>query len=122
MQTFASESRHDTLSHARRPWLLMLASIIWAVCVFVGGAATLIDENGARVLLVLAVPLVLTLLVCLALGREGARGTRRRRRTAWTLIGVLACFGVVTGFSIGLFVLPIAAMLAGAASLTRERT
>ena len=73
--------------------------------------ATLIDENGPWVALVLCVPVVLV-----ALGLWGA--IRGRKTLAWVSAGVLLAFCVLGGFSIGLFYLPAGLLLLLAAGLT----
>lgn len=72
------------------------------------GSATLVAVNGVGVLLVLAIPLLLTLAVgaALLLGRPWGRAL------AWTLTGVLAVFNVLALLSIGVFVVPVTGALA----------
>jgi hypothetical protein len=102
----------------RRAFWLTVAAFVWSLGLFFGGAVTLVGENGARVLAVLAIPAVLTTLAWYALNHKCSRGSQAAARSAWALIGVLLGFAVITGFSIGLFVLPIVGMLATAAALT----
>jgi hypothetical protein len=75
---------------------------------------TLIDENGAWVIPLLCVPLVLAVL-----GLWGATGGRRA--LVWVPAAVLLGFVVVGGFSIGLFYGPAALALLVAAGLTVTR-
>jgi hypothetical protein len=74
--------------------------------------ATLLEENGPWVALLLCVPVVLA-----ALGLGGA--IRGRKTLAWVSAGVLLAFCVVGGFSIGLFYLPAGLSLLVAAGLCR---
>ncbi|MGI8903971.1 MAG: hypothetical protein ACR2IP_10015 [Solirubrobacteraceae bacterium] len=90
----------------------------WALGLFVVGAATLTNDNGARILAPLAVPAVLTVMAWIALHHQSALHSRAARRAAWIAIGLLVLFSLLTGFSIGLFVLPTAALLIAAAALT----
>lgn len=64
-------------------------------------------------ILVAAVPTIVTVLVCLAL-----HGRRSSRYVAWGLIGLLSAFCLLGVLSIGIFVLPVALLLASAARLT----
>lgn len=81
-------------------------------------SSTLVDVNGARVLVVVAVPAVLAALVGIALHRVCTRGSRRAERVAWVAIGVLAVLALLGAASIGLLVLPVALLLGVAAGLT----
>jgi uncharacterized membrane protein YhaH (DUF805 family) len=68
---------------------------------------TLVGENGAWVLIVLAVPLAATLLVAVAL-------LVRRRSTLWmacVITGVLALLNLPAMLTIGIFVLPVTGAL-----------
>jgi hypothetical protein len=72
---------------------------------------TMVRENGGWVLIPVAVPAALCAVVGLAL--------RRGRRTiAWAATGVLAAFALLLIASIGLFVIPVAALLAWAIAAT----
>jgi hypothetical protein len=77
-------------------------------------------ELAVRVALLL--PVVLSVLVWLALHvarRDGRRGARALGLTGAT---VLLCFSLLTGFTIGLFVLPGAIALTVAALMTPPAT
>lgn len=67
-------------------------------------SATLVEQNGAWVLLLLCLPVALA-----AIGLVGA--ARRRRLLVWAPAVVLLGFSVLAGFSIGLFYVPAAAAL-----------
>lgn len=87
------------------------------------GAATLSSEtlvavNGLWVLGLAALPALLAGLVGLALHRKCSRGNRASGHVAWALTWLVAAFSVLTGFSIGIFVVPLAALLVAASSLT----
>ncbi len=75
---------------------------------------TLVAAEGASVLIVLAIPLVVSLAVSAALWLG-------RRRTAWVLTGALGCFAVLGLASIGLFVLPAVLALALACGTGQPR-
>ena len=74
--------------------------------------ATLVGENGPWALAVVALPLIPVLTVAALLWQRRRVGRFGAGPVAWTLVGVLWAFAVVTGFSIGLFVLPIPGLLA----------
>ena len=77
-------------------------------------SATLIEENGAWVALLLCVPVALA-----ALGLWGA--LRRRRALVWIAAGCLLAFCLLGGFSIGLSYVPAGVALLVAAGLTGRR-
>jgi hypothetical protein len=72
------------------------------------GSATLVEVNGFNVLVVLAVPLLVTLAVGAVLWPRVRRGAMP---VAWILTGVLAAFNLVAMLSIGVFVLPVTGAL-----------
>jgi hypothetical protein len=84
--------------------------------------STPVQENGYWVLIPVAVPLLLAAIVWIALRRKRSRGGRASGYLAWSSIGVLSAFCLLAILSIGVFVVPMAAMLAVAASLTPAGT
>jgi len=115
-------------SAGRRAFVLTLLAFVWSVGLFVAaltvpeyGSATLVDENGSRVLLVMAVPAVISVAVWLALWRKCTRGGQLSGTVAWICVSLLAAFCVLGLASIGMFVIPVAALLAWAASVTPSR-
>lgn len=64
---------------------------------------TLIEENGAGVLVALAVPLVVTFFVTIALALRSRRGALG---AAWTFTGLLAVGNFLALLTIGIFVVP----------------
>jgi hypothetical protein len=95
-----------------------MALLVAALVVPVYGSATLVDENSPRALLVVALPAVISLAVWFALWRQCAHGGRVSSYLAWTCVSLLAGFCVLALASVGLFVAPVAVLLARAASLT----
>jgi len=81
-------------------------------------SSTLVGVNGHGVLLVVALPALLTALVWLALHDKRTHGRRISGYIAWSLIGLLGAFCLLAMLSIGVFVLPVALLLAAAARLT----
>jgi len=67
--------------------------------------------------MVLVYPVLLVLACVLVLTRDRAGGRGWRWFGAWTAAGALLVFSFLTGFSIGLFVLPVAALVLVAAAL-----
>jgi hypothetical protein len=80
--------------------------------------ATLVDENGLRVVVLIAIPALIAAVVWWALRRKCAGLSTRAGRAAWTLTGLLLAFSVLTGFTIGAAILPAALALVGACALT----
>lgn len=72
------------------------------------GTATLVEVNGAGVMVVLSLPLVMAVAVGWALWQRRRRGAVA---LAWTLTGLLAVFTLLAMLSIGVFVLPVTAAL-----------
>jgi hypothetical protein len=99
-------------------FLWSIGLLVAALLVPVYGSATLVDDNGPRVLLVVAVPAVISAAAWIALWRKCARGNRVSGYVAWTCVWALAGFCVLAILSIGIFVAPVAVLLASAASLT----
>lgn len=81
------------------------------------GTATLVQVNGWTALLVLAVPLVVTLLVGLLLG-VGGRGPRAG---AWAVTALLGVFTVLALLSVGLFMVPVVVALVVACASASSR-
>jgi hypothetical protein len=71
------------------------------------------------VLLIIAVPLLVTVIVGYALWRRGAR--RGAGPIAWTFTGLLAGFNLVAMLSIGPFIMPVTASLAFACTIRQAR-
>jgi hypothetical protein len=101
----------------------VVAAAVWAagliVAAFVApvyesdppGSDTLVDVNGTGVALVLAVPL-------LAVAVTAAALRRGHRSAAWGIVAGLAAFSLVSILSIGVFVAPVAILLAVAVART----
>jgi hypothetical protein len=77
------------------------------------GSATLVAENGLHVVFILAIPLLLTLAVGVALSQ---RERRRAMAVAWTLAGLLALFNLAALMTIGVFIIPVTVALLFACS------
>jgi len=76
--------------------------------------ATLLEQNGAWVLLLLCLPVTVA-----AIGLVGA--ARRNRLLVWAPAAVLLGFSLLAGFSIGLFYVPAAvALLLAAVTVQRS--
>ena len=82
------------------------------------GSTTLVEENGSSVLLVVAFPAIVSAAVWLALWRRCTRGGAVSGVVAWTCVSLLALFCLIALASIGLFVIPVAVLLACATSVT----
>jgi hypothetical protein len=109
----------------RRAFVYTVLAFVWSIGLLIAalvvplyGSATLVDVNGARVLLVVAAPAIVSLAVWLALWRKCSRGRRISGYVAWTCVLLLAGFCVFALASIGLLVIPVAVLLGCAALLT----
>jgi hypothetical protein len=78
------------------------------------GHATLVQAHGARALLLMAIPLVMSgvVLAAMRMRRAGARGAGWAGAVSWTAIGLLAIESVAGIATIGLFILPVPILLA----------
>jgi hypothetical protein len=75
------------------------------------GRATLVQVNGARALVLVAIPLVVSAIVLAAIRMRRA-GVRFTGAVAWVAIGVLALECLVGILTIGLFIVPVPVLLA----------
>ena len=82
--------------------------------------STLIDENGAGVLIPVSMPLFLCAIAWLGMHAKCARGSHRGRTLAVAAFALLFGFAIISGFSIGLLVIPIALLLGTALALTPD--
>jgi hypothetical protein len=82
------------------------------------GSDTLVGVNGPGVVVVLAVPFVVTVLVGCALLLRAHRGALL---AAWTLTVMLAMFTLLAMMSIGSFVVPVTAALIVACATSRPQ-
>lgn len=78
------------------------------------GSATLVQENGAWVLILVGIPALVSAIVMLAL-RARRSGARWAAPLAWGAIGVLTAEALVGIMSIGLFLIPAIVLLVLAA-------
>jgi len=113
----------------RRPgfaaFALATSAVLWAAGLVLAGwlapmygdGATLVEENGASVLIPVSVPLLLAALGWAFL-RLTCTGHGIAERLAIGVLVALALFAVVTGFSIGVLVVPVLLLLIGAFTLT----
>jgi hypothetical protein len=79
---------------------------------------SLVGVNGLWVLIPVAVPVVLTVLVWIALHRKCSRGSKQAGVIAWSMVVLLCAFCVVGAFSIGVAIAPVATLLGYAAFRT----
>ena len=80
-------------------------------------SATLVESNGLSVLLVLAIPLLATVAVAVALRW---RATTGGLAIAWGVTAMLAVFMLLAMLSIGVFVLPVTAALVAVCTIARR--
>jgi hypothetical protein len=116
---------HGPVERGRRASLLVLVALGWGVILIAGalvvpvyGSATLVGENGAGVLVPVAIPAVVSAAVWVALHVQCSRGGHFAALVARVLIAALCAFCLVAILSIGVYVLPVVAFLAAAALIT----
>jgi uncharacterized membrane protein YhaH (DUF805 family) len=80
-------------------------------------ARTAVQVHGLKAVVVVAIPVVMTLVVALALYRRRLDGWRFSGPAAWTAIVVVAVVALLGIPSVGLLMLPVAVLLALAARL-----
>jgi len=80
-------------------------------------SSTLFAVNGWWIVELLAGVVLVAMLAFWGLHRRCASGSRRAAQLATSCTVLLAAFSVVTGFSIGLLVLPVAVLLVASAAL-----
>ena len=111
-----------------QPLVLAAAALTWSVGLILAalvapvygsnyGSRTLIDENGQGVLLIVALPAVVCVVVGIALWHKNARRGRFSGYVAWVgalAVGALSLAGILT---IGVFIAPVAILLARAAAI-----
>jgi hypothetical protein len=82
------------------------------------GSDTLVGVNGTGALVAAALPLLVALACGVLLHLRCSRGSAAAHVAAWVLVGLLGAFAVLALLSIGIFVVPAVALLAGSAALT----
>ena len=85
------------------------------------GSATLVQENGARVLILIAIPALASAIVILAL-RARRSGARWGAPLAWAAIALLTAEALVGIMTIGLFIVPAIILLALATTRSAPET
>ena len=80
--------------------------------------ATLVQTDGVKVLLPVALPAVLTLLIGLAIARRYRSGRDWAASAAWVMVGLLVPLAVLSILSLGAFVIPAAILLSLALALS----
>jgi hypothetical protein len=80
--------------------------------------STLVEVNGLRVLVPVALPLFAVAVVAMLLARRRARVRRGAGPLAWTTVGLFAAFNLLAMLSIGIFILPVTGLLICACVLT----
>jgi len=104
---------------------LTLLAFVWSIGLLAAalyapayGSTTLAQENGSSVLIPVGIPAVISAAVWLALWRRCTRGGAVSGVIAWTCVALLAVFCLIALASIGLFVIPVAVLLACATLVT----
>ena len=74
-------------------------------------SATLLQENGLHVLVLVGIPLLAVAVASLSLGLRRENRRRGAGPVAWTMVGLLAAFTLVSMLSIGITILPVTGSL-----------
>jgi hypothetical protein len=100
--------------------VLLSAGLVVAACYvpMYSDGSTLVAVNGAGVLVPVAIPLLLSVSTYTGLHLLCKRGSVAGERAAIACMSIACCFALITGFSIGILVLPIAVLLATGVALT----
>ena len=109
------------LTVAAAAWALALVAAAFVAPVYERsspGADTVVAVNGLGAAGVAAAPLLAAAIVWWALRRACARPATRARAWAWTVALALLASCLATGFTIGMFALPVALALCGACAVT----
>src|SRR4051794_29291515 len=88
----------------------LLPAALWVPMYNDGG--TLVGVNGPGVLVPVAIPFVLAAVAFAGLWLKCTRGSVAGERAAIVVLSILGVFTVLTGFSIGILVLPMTALVA----------
>jgi hypothetical protein len=112
-------------SPGRQAFVLTVLAFVWSVGLLAAalfapayGSTTLVQENGSGVLIPVGIPAVISAAVWLALWRRCTRGGAVSGVVAWTCVSLLGVFCLIALASIGLFVIPVAVLLACATLVT----
>ncbi len=121
----------SSLRPHRAAFWLATAAVAWAVAFTVwvltapfyepGGETILAANEELSVRIALFVPVVISALVWLALHIACRNDSRAARSLGLAAAAILLVFAILTGFTIGAFVLPGAIALTAAATLTPVR-
>jgi hypothetical protein len=82
----------------------------------IASGATLVQENGPKVLIPVGLPLVLTLCVALLMWSHYRRHRPLLGVGVWVCVGLLLALSLLAILSIGIFILPVAVLVVLAAA------
>jgi hypothetical protein len=128
----------DEVRRGHQAFLLTVAAFVWSVALLgaaflfpaygssatssagghVSGSLTLVQVNGLWALVPMGAPIIIVSLAWAALYRQCSRGSAVAEFVAGALVGLLVLGSVVALASVGLFIVPAAALLGRAAALT----
>jgi hypothetical protein len=93
-------------------------AVLAAICLLAFMFPVLLANDDRDALPALFVPVALALVAFAGLSAKCTSGSEAGQRTAVVCLAILAIFAVLTGFSIGILVLPIVALVALAVATT----
>jgi hypothetical protein len=97
---------------------VLVSAAFWAP--MYNDGSTLVDVNGTEVLIPVAVPLAITLIAFAGLWAKCSRGSNAGYVAAIVVMSLLGIFTLLAVLSIGIFVLPITALVATAVATTPD--
>ena len=112
----STSTRRDQVS-----MVLLLVSAAWSALILLVGSLVLIPENGGPVVIVLSMLLILVGLFSAALARRRARHKLGPGAVGWTLAGLTALLCLLGVLTIGIFLIPVAALLFIVCGRVQER-
>ena len=101
--------------------VLLLAATAWSALILVVGSLVLIPENGNGVVIILSMPLVLVGLFSAALAWRRVHHKPGPGAVGWILAGLTALLSLVGILTIGIFLMPVAALLFIVCGKAQER-
>ncbi len=105
----------------RRPLWVLAAAGLWSAGLIAASfwvRPSLIQVNGAKVLLPVSAPLAIVVLVALGLSLARWRSARWATIVSWVLAGLLDGLALVGMLTIGIFILPVAIAVTAACAMS----
>jgi hypothetical protein len=95
----------------RRVRMYLACAAAWSALLLVAGAVVLTDENGAGVVAVVSIPLVLVAALTLQVVVRARRGRGGPGALGWAIAILAGIFTLLGMLTIGIFVIPVTALM-----------